>query len=147
MRGLDKEERMSRKPSPAFVVALAALFFALGGSAFALGHGALARGCGAGNVKGSGHLLAAQSFADRYTSRGLSGRYSCAGRGVQAKRVDVGVYDVRFPGNPGSVAVATPIAPSELTLTWTRQGDGAFRVFVRDLRGNGVEADFALTLA
>src|SRR5207244_7177818 len=141
MRGHDKEERMSRKPSPALVVAFAALCFALGGPAFALGHGALARGCGGGNVKGSVHLLAAQSFPDRYTSRGLSGRYSCAGRGVQAKRVDVGVYDVRFPGNPGSVAVATPIAPTQLTLTWTRQGDGPFRVFVRDLRGNGVEAD------
>jgi hypothetical protein len=34
---------MSRKPSPALVVALAALFFALGGSAFARGHRALAR--------------------------------------------------------------------------------------------------------
>ena len=138
---------MSRKPSPALVVALAALFFALGGSAFALGHSALARGCGGGNVKGSVHLLAAQSFPDRYTSRGLSGRYSCSGRGVQAKRVDVGVYDVRFAGNPGSVAVATPIASQQLTLTWARQGDGAFRVFVRDLRGNGVEADFALALS
>jgi hypothetical protein len=138
---------MSRKPSPALVVALAALFFALGGSAFALGHGSLARGCGAGNVRGAVHLHAAQSFPDHYTSRGLSGRYSCAGRAVQAKRVDVGVYDVRFPGNPGSVAVATPIGPTQLTLTWTRQGDGAFRIFVRDLHGNGVEADFALTLA
>ena len=138
---------MSRKPSPALVVAVAALFFALGGSAFALGHNALARGCGGGNVKGAVHLLASQSFPDRYTSRGLSGRYSCAGRGVQAKRVDVGVYDVRFPSNPGSVAVATPIGPAQLTLTWTRQNDGAFRVFTRDLRGNGVEADFALTLA
>ena len=138
---------MSRKPSPALVVALAALFFALGGSAFALGHGALSRGCGAGNVRGAVRLHATQSFPDRYTSRGLSGRYNCSGRAVQAKRVDVGVYDVRFPGNPGSVAVATPIAPVQLTLTWTRQGDGAFRVFVRDLRGNGVEADFALALS
>ena len=138
---------MSRKPSPTLVVALVALFFALGGSAFALGHGALARGCGAGNVRGTAHLHAAQSFPDRYTSRGLSGRYSCSGRGVQAKRVDVGVYDVRFPGNPGSVAVATPIASAPLTLTWTRQGDGAFRVFVRDVRGNSVEASFALTVA
>ena len=138
---------MSRKPSPALVVSLVALFFALGGSAFALGHGALARGCGAGNVRGTAHLHAAQSFPDRYTSRGLSGRYNCSGRAVQAKRVDVGVYDVRFPGNPGSVAVATPIGPAPLTLTWTRQNDGAFRVFVRDLRGNGVEADFALALS
>jgi hypothetical protein len=137
---------MSRKPSPALVVSLAALFFALGGSAFALGHGALARGCGGGNVRGAVRLHATQAFPDRYTSRGTSGRYNCSGRGVQAKRVDVGVYDVRFPGNPGSVAVATPIAPVQLTLTWTRQGDGAFRVFVRDLRGNGVEADFALSL-
>jgi hypothetical protein len=142
-----KEERMSRKPSPALVIALAALFFALGGSAFALGHGALARGCGAGNVRGAVHLLASQAFPDRYTSRGLASRYNCAGRGVQARRVDAGVYDVRFPGNPGSVAVATPIGPTPLTLTWTRQNDGAFRVFTRDLRGNSMEADFVLTLA
>jgi hypothetical protein len=137
---------MSRKPSPALVVSLAALFFALGGSAFALGHGVLARGCGAGNVRGTVHLVASQAFPDRYTSRGLSGRYSCAGRGVQAKRVEVGIYDVRFPGNPGSVAVATPIASEPLAIAWARQGDGAFRVFVRDLRGNPVEASFALTV-
>jgi hypothetical protein len=137
---------MSRKPSPALVVSLVALFFALGGSAFALGHGVLARGCGAGNVRGAVRLNASQSFPDRYTSRGLSGRYNCSGRAVQAKRVDVGVYDVRFAGNPGSVAVATPIASSQLTLTWARQGDGAFRVYVRDLRGNGVEASFALAV-
>ena len=62
MRGLDKEEQMPRKPSPALVVSLAALFFALGGSAFALGHGALARGCGAGNVRGAVRLNASQSF-------------------------------------------------------------------------------------
>jgi hypothetical protein len=146
-RSRKEEEGMSRKPSPALVVALTALFFALGGSAFALGQRALARGCGAGNVRGTVHLHAAQSFPDRYTSRGTTGRYSCSGRGVQAKRVDVGVYDVRFPGNPGSVAVATPVASVPLTLTWTRQGDGAFRVFVRNLGGGSVEADFALTLA
>ena len=139
---------MSRKPSPALVVALAALFFALGGSAFALGYGALGRGaCAAGRVRGAVRLAASQAFPDRYTSRGLSGRYSCSGRGVQAKRVEVGIYDVRFAGNPGSVAVATPIASEPLTVTWTRQGDGAFRVFVRDVRGNPVEASFALTLA
>jgi hypothetical protein len=146
MPDLEKEERMSRN-SPALVVSLAALFFALGGSAFALGHGALARGCGAGNVRGTVRLIASQAFPDRYTSRGLSGRYSCAGRGVQAKRVEVGIYDVRFAGNPGSVAFATPIASEPLTVTWTSQGDGAFRVFVRDVRGNPVEASFALTVA
>ena len=139
---------MPRHPSPALVLSLAALFFAVGGSAFAVGHGALARSrCAAGAVRGTADVHASQAFPDRYTSRGLSGRHSCSGRGVQARRVDVGVYDVRFAGNPGSVAVATPIASEQLTLTWARQGDGAFRVFVRDLRGNGVEADFALTLA
>src|SRR2546421_2603334 len=130
---------MSRKPSPALVVALVALFFALCGSAFALGHRALARGCGAGNVRGAVRLIASQSFPDRYTSRGLSGRYNCSGRAVQAKRLDVGVYDVRFAGNPGLVVVATPIGLTQLTLTLTPLGGGAFRVFVTDLSGNNVE--------
>jgi hypothetical protein len=137
---------MSTKPSPAFAVSVVALFFALGGSAFALGHGVLARGCGAGNVRGAVRLNASQAFPDRYTSRGLSGRYNCSGRAVQAKRVEVGVYDVRFAGNPGTVAVATPIASQPLALAWARQGDGAFRVVVRDLRGGAVEASFALVV-
>jgi hypothetical protein len=137
-----------KKPSPALALALVALFFALGGSAFALGHGARARArCGAGAVRGTVHVNASQSFPDRYTSRGLSSRYNCSRGAVQAKRVDVGVYDVRFAGNPGSVAVGNAIASQQLTFTWSRQGDGAFRVFLRDLRGNGVEADFALTVA
>ena len=138
---------MSRKLSPALVVALAALFFALGGSAFALGHGALARGCGAGNVRGAVRVDAMQSFPDRYTSRGLSARYNCSGRAVQAKRLDVGAYDVRFSGNPGSVAVATPIGLAQLTITWTRAGDGAFRIFVFDPSGNSVDGSFALVVA
>jgi hypothetical protein len=137
---------MSRKPSPAFVVSLGALFFALGGSAFALGHGVLAPGCGAGNVRGAVRLNASQAFPDRYTSRGLSGRYNCSGRAIQGKRVEVGVYDVRFAGNPGSVAVATPIASQPLTLTWARQRDGAFRVFVRNPGGGAVEGSFALAV-
>jgi hypothetical protein len=139
---------LTRKPSPAFVLSLLALFLALGGSALAVGHGALARSrCAVGSVRGTVHVRASQSFPDRYTSRGLSGRYSCSGRGVQAKRVDTGVYDVRFPGNPGSVAVGNAISTQQVTFTWSRQGDGAFRVFVRDLRGNAVEAEFVLTLA
>ena len=136
------------QPSPAFVLSLLALFLALGGSAFAVGHGALARSrCAAGSIRGAVHVNASQSFPDRYTSRGLSGRYSCSGRGVQARRVEAGVYDVRFPGNPGAIAVGNAVSSQPLTLTWSRQGDGAFRVFVRDLRGNAVEADFVLTLA
>lgn len=140
---------MSRKqPSPALVLSLVAVFFALGGSAFAVGHGALARSrCAAGAVRGTVHVNASQAFPDRYTGRGLGGRYNCSGRAVQAKRVDVGVYDVRFAGNPGSVAVGNAISTQQLTFTWARQGDGAFRVFIRDLRGNGVEAGFVLTLA
>ena len=139
----------SKHPSPALVLALAALFFALGGSALAVGRGgraALAR-CSAGTVRGTAHVDASQAFPDRYTRRGVSGAYNCARRGVQAKRVDVGVYDVRFPGNPGSVAVATPTASQPLTIVWSRQADGAFRVFVRGLGGNAVEAGFALTVA
>lgn len=140
---------MSKKhPSPAVLVSVVALFFALGGSAFAVGHSALARGrCAVGAVRGTVHVNASQSYPDRYTGRGLSAAYNCAGRAVQAKRVDVGVYDVRFAGNPGSVAVGNAIASQPLTLVWTRQGDGAFRVFVRDARGTAVEADFVLTVA
>ena len=138
---------MSRKPSPALVVALAALFFALGGSAFALGHGALARGCSAGNVRGAVRLNAMQSFPDRYTSRGLSARYNCSGRAVQAKRLEAGAYDVRFSGNPSSVAVATPFGLSQLTITWTRAPDGAFRIFVFDPDGSSVDGSFTLVVA
>jgi hypothetical protein len=140
---------MSRRhPSPALVLSLAALFFAVGGSAFAMGHGTLAPSrCAAGAVRGTADVHASQAFPDRYTSNGVSGRYNCSRRAVQAKRVDTGVYDVRFAGNPGSVAVGNAISTQQVTFTWSRQGDGSFRVFIRDLRGNAVEAAFVLTLA
>ena len=136
---------MSRKPAPALVLSLVVVFFALGGSALAFGHSGVARGCGAGNVKGAVVLDAEVSFPDAYTTRGLRGGYNCSGRGVQVWQRDVGVYDVRFPNNPGLVAVATPIAfGGSIFLTWSPVGRGVFRIFVTDSNGDPINGSFAL---
>ena len=137
---------MPRKPSPALAVSLVALFFALGGSAFPFGHRGLARGCGAGNVRGAVVVDASASLSDAYTTLGLRGAYNCSGRGVQVRQRDVGVYELRFAGNPGSVAVATPIGLSPFVVTWSPAGRGVFRIFVTYTSGDPTDGSFALVV-
>ena len=120
----------------------AALFFALGGAAFATGSTATKR-CANGTVKGiavvTGDKTGIANIPDKYSSRrALFGyRYSCAGKGVQVKHAtSLPAYDVRFPGNPGSVGIASAVDATAAMTTVQRQPDGAFRVFLVVPAGN-----------
>jgi len=44
-----------------------------------------------------------------FTSVGI--QYNCSGQGVEAVRIGLGAYDVRFPGNPAVIAMTTVIRP------------------------------------
>ena len=55
----------------------------------------------------------------------IGARFNCAGAAPQARRVNTGVYEVRFPGNTGPIAVATSAA-AETTVA--ALGGGVFRV-------------------
>jgi hypothetical protein len=105
--------------TPATAVALVALFFALGGSAFALGDridGPFAnqKRCANGAVRGIAVVTGQASAGianvpDRFTSTGtyFARRFNCTGRAVQVRRVETGVFEVRFVGVAGASGVGS----------------------------------------
>jgi hypothetical protein len=127
------------KPSPALVVGLAALFFALGGSAYAIGSKELSAQprCATGAVRGIALVTGAKtdlsgiSSTDYTNASSLFGyRWSCTGKAIMIRRDprSQGV-DVKFVGNPGTVAIVSSAAggaPNGGSVA--RQSDGSFLV-------------------
>lgn len=119
--------------TPSTVLAGAALFFALGGSAVAVTEAVRPQArCQAGAVRGfiavnGDPAKGIANIGDAFTSaRPMVGvRFNCAGPAPQARRVNTGVYEVRFGGNAGQIAVASS-GGAETTVTAV--GGGVFRV-------------------
>lgn len=104
-------------------------------------------GCQPGKVLGFARITGRVSMPATYTSSSLyvNGR-SCSGASLLVRRASPGVYFVRFPSNPATLAVATA---NQDGATSTFSGDinnivtvgrvtsgtdaGAFRVDVRDI--------------
>jgi hypothetical protein len=138
--------RFRRRPSPALVVAAVALFFAVGGSAFAVGlkskPSAPQARCADGAVKGIAYVTGnpktgianlPSAFSSAATLFGA--RFNCTGGAVEVKKAETtqggAAVDVRFVGNPGTVAIGTPVSGSEAgALAVTRLPDGSFRVTI-----------------
>ena len=141
--------------SPATILALIALFFALGGSAFAVGQhverAAVAQSrCANGAVRGIAWVTGdpaagAANIPDQFTSnRRLFGRtFNCAGRAVQVRRVAPGTFQVRFVGNPGRSAVGSAAGDSYADVEPV--AGGAFQVVVHPA-GRDDKADAGFTI-
>jgi hypothetical protein len=127
-------------PSPALIVSLIALFFALGGTAFAVGSKALVAQprCATGAIRGIAVVTGASTqgtgnMPDKYTTDpGLFGyRWSCVGKAIQVKRTAGSSqgYDIQFVGNPSTVAiVSSPDSQHAYTGSVSRNSDGSFHV-------------------
>jgi hypothetical protein len=128
------------KPSPALIVSFVALFFALGGSAYAIGSKEFSAQprCATGAVRGIALITGAKTdlsslSSTNYTSApGLFDyRWSCAGKAILVRkdpRAEGGV-DVKFVGNPSTIAVVSSAAngsPNGGSIA--RQPDGSFLV-------------------
>lgn len=119
--------------SPSTILAGAALFFALGGSAVAVTEAVRPQArCQPGAVRGfiavnGDPAKGIGNIGDAFTSaRPMVGvRFNCAGSAPQARRVNTGVYEVRFPGNAGQIAAASA-GGAETTVV--ALGGGVFRV-------------------
>src|SRR5262245_58818390 len=119
--------------TPTTVIALLALFFALGGSAIAVTDAVRPQArCAPGAVRGfiavdGDPTKGIGNIGDQYTSAkpAVGARFNCAGAAPQARRVNTGVYEVRFPNNLSVVAVASAGA-AETTIA--ALGGGVFRV-------------------
>lgn len=141
--------------TPGTAIALVALFFALGGSAFAIGErvqssAAVQQRCVNGAVRGIATVVGSAgagiaNIPDRFTSTpGLfSRRFNCTGKGIQVRRVSLGVFEVRFVGNAASTAVASAVGNAYTAVE--PAPDGAFRVSIHPAgRDDFVDAAFSI---
>ena len=118
--------------SPTTAIAVIALFFALGGSAVAVTEAVRPQArCQPGAVRGfiavnGDPTKGIANLPDQFTSAkpAIGARFNCAGAAPQARRVNAGVYEVRFPGNAAQVATAS--AGVETTIAPV--GGGVFRI-------------------
>ena len=150
---MNRMRRISITPGTA--IALLALFFALGGSAFAVGErvqraSVAQQRCTSGAVRGVAVVtgIASQgmaNFPDSFTGAGnlFSRKFNCTGKAVQARRVETGVFEVRFVGISGASAVASALGDA-LVATQPVPG-GAFRVTMHPA-GRDDKIDVAFTI-
>ena len=152
---------MTRRPrlqlGPETVIALLALFFALGGSALAVGEhvqGTLVaqKRCANGSVRGIAAVtgIPSQGIANlpgNFTGSGayFGRRFNCTGRAVQARRVEAGVFEVRFVGVAGGSAVAS--STGDAVASVEPVPGGAFRVVLHPAgRDDKVELPFTIVV-
>jgi hypothetical protein len=132
--------RRLARPSPALLVSLLALFFALGGTAFAVGSKALVAQprCAAGAIRGiavvTGETVqGVGNLSDKYTSNAgdFAYRWSCTGGRIQIKRTGNGSqgFDIQFLGNPSTVAIVSSTDDQHgYAGSVSRNSDGSFHV-------------------
>jgi hypothetical protein len=126
------------RPTPAFVVALAALFFALGGTAFAVGVKSAPPQprCTTGAIRAiavvTGGEIGLDSLPNTYTSDpSLFGyRWNCTGGQIAIRKpVDYPGVELQFSGNPANVAIVSSDALGVPNAGSVKRGaDGGFYV-------------------
>ena len=142
--------------TPGTAIALVALFFALGGSAFALGEriqspSAAQQRCTNGAIRAIATVTGNPSqgianIPDQFTSSPtlFARKFNCTGKAVQVRRLEIGVYEVRFVGNAAPSVVATGLGLFSASVETI--GPGTFRVRVQDI-GRADETDGPFVVA
>jgi hypothetical protein len=140
--------------SPGTALGLLALFFALGGSAFAVGEriqspSVAQQRCTNGAVRGIAHVTGTSAgmanVPDRFTGAGnlFSRRFNCTGKAVQVRRLETGVFEVRFVGVAGASGVGS--AAGDIYANVEPAAGGAFKVTMHPA-GRDDRVDTAFTV-
>ena len=141
---------MSVRLSPATVLAGASLFFALGGSALAVSHAIKPQArCSNGAVRAFANVAGdpnagMANLPDQFSSDKILFRstFNCAGGGVQVRRVQTGIYEIRFPGSTSQNALVS----ASNSDSWVQTlGPGFFRVGVH-IQGGQNYSDSGFTV-
>jgi hypothetical protein len=84
-----------------------------------------------GALKGAVTIAASPAFSATFTP--VPG-YNCSGQSIEARRLSMGRYELRFNGSPATQAVATAIVAAIKTdeISVTNQGPGLFTIHVVD---------------
>jgi hypothetical protein len=99
-----------------------------------------------GALKGAVTIAASPAFSGTFTP--VPG-YNCSGQSIEARRLSMGRYEVRFNGSPATQAVATPIVAGIKAdmISVTNQSPGLFTVYVLDpLPAPGAFVDDSFTV-
>ena len=142
--------------TPGTVLGLIALFFALGGSALAVGEriqgpSVAQQRCTNGAVRGvatvTGTSAGMANIPDRFTSAGnlFGRRFNCTGKAVQVRRVETGVFEVRFVGVAGASGVGSGSGDAYAAVE--PAAGGAFRVTMHPAgRDDRIDAAFTIVV-
>jgi len=146
-----------RLANPSIVIALIALFFALGGSAFAVGQHvkspfAAQQRCANGAVRGvafvtgpPGAGMANVPDAFSATKSLFSRRFNCTGKSIQVRRLDRGVYEVLFSGISGASAVGSGTGDAYAVVE--PSAGGAFKVTLHPAgRDDRIDTPFTIVV-
>ena len=145
----------STRLTPGTAIALVALFFALGGSAFAVGERlqgptVAQQRCTNGAVRGIATVTGDPSkgianVPDQFSGAAVlfARKFNCARGAVQVRRLEIGVYEVRFVNNAAASAVATGLGLFSATVETL--APGTFRIRVQNV-GRADEDDGAFTV-
>jgi hypothetical protein len=131
--------RRSFRLTPATALGLLALFVALGGSAYAVGQKVVPQArCAQGAVRGiavvqGNTLKGIANMSDQFSSDpGLFGhRFNCSGGAIETRRLNTGVYQVRFLRNAATTGLASSIVQDGSSASVARMPDGSFQVTTR----------------
>ena len=84
-----------------------------------------------GAIKGAVTIAASAGFSGTFTP--VPG-YNCSGQSIEARRLSMGRYEIRFNGSPVTQAVATAIVTSIKAdmVSVTNQSPGVFTIYVLD---------------
>jgi hypothetical protein len=99
-----------------------------------------------GQIKGFAAVDAATGFSGTFT---VVPGYNCSGQSVEARRLSLGRYEVRFNGSPVTRGVATSLVPgfSADMVSLTNEGPGLFLVYILDpVPSPGAFVDHAFTM-
>jgi len=140
--------------TPGTALGVIALFFALGGSALAVGERIQSPSvaqprCTNGAVRGVAAVIGTSTgmanIPDKFTSAGalFTRKFNCTGKAVQVRRVESGVFEVRFVGSAGTSAVGS--ASSDAYADVEPIAGGAFRVIVHPA-GRDDKAELPFTI-
>ena len=142
--------------TPGTAIAVVALFFALGGSAFAVGErmqspSVAQQRCTNGSVRGvaivTGTSAGMANVPDTFTGAGnlFSRKFNCTGKAAQVRRVEAGVFEVRFVGIAGASAIASGFGDHYATVA--PGAGGAFKITMHPAgRDDRIDAPFTIVV-
>ena len=142
--------------TPGTALGVIALFFALGGSALAVGEriqspSVAQQRCTNGAVRGvavvSGTSAGMANIPDKFTGAGnlFARKFNCTGKAVQVRRVETGVFEVRFTGIAGASGVGS--ATGDASATVEPAAGGAFKVTMHPAgRDDRVDLPFTIVV-